>query len=202
VSEDLFRDPNSPPGATDPSMAAAPSVERPPDAYVRAAIAGDRVAAQAIVEALLPRVRNLARFLLKGDGEVDDVAQLACIEILRSLHTWRGEAKLESWALRVAARVARREAKKRRLENARRGSEPPELRAVGSAPDSYIERRRLACMLDQLPDGQREALVLHHVMGMSVPEVAAELALPFETARSRLRLGMRKLRELYVQGET
>jgi len=181
-------------------MAAAAEASRSPDTYVRAAIAGDRRAAQAIVEALMPKVRNLARFLLRGDGEVDDVAQIACIEILRSLHTWRGEASVMSWGLRIAARVARREAKKRRREHARRGSEPPDLHAVGAAPDAYMERRRLVKLLDGLPEGQRDALVLHHVMGMSVPEVARELEVPFETARSRLRLGIRKLRELHGRG--
>lgn len=170
------------------------------ETHVRAAVAGDRAAAQAILEGLLPRIRNLVRYLLRGDRDVDDVSQMACIEILRSLHSWRGDASLESWALRVAARTARRQAKKRRREEARRGSEPPELHAVGASPDRYLERRRMARLLDELPDPQREALVLHHVMGMSVPEVAAELDVPFETARSRLRLGMKKLRELHQRG--
>ena len=40
-------------------------------------------------------------------------------------------------------------------------------------------------------------LVLHHVLGLSVPDIASELALPFETVRSRLRLGMARLRALH-----
>jgi RNA polymerase sigma-70 factor, ECF subfamily len=45
-----------------------------------------------------------------------------------------------------------------------------------------------------LPDEQREVLVMHHVLGLSVREIAEELATPFETVRSRLRLGMARLR--------
>ena len=48
-------------------MPGHPARTKSPDAYVRAAIGGDRAAAQAILEALLPRMRNLCRFLLRGD---------------------------------------------------------------------------------------------------------------------------------------
>ena len=41
---------------------------------------------------------------------------------------------------------------------------------------------------------QRHALVLHHVLGMTLPEAAAELMVPVETLHSRLRLGMASLR--------
>jgi RNA polymerase sigma-70 factor (ECF subfamily) len=51
-------------------------------------------------------------------------------------------------------------------------------------------------LLDKLSEEQRRVLVLHHVMGMSVPEMAEELEVPFETVRSRLRLGKAHLREL------
>jgi RNA polymerase sigma-70 factor (ECF subfamily) len=48
--------------------------------------------------------------------------------------------------------------------------------------------------LDAIPSEQREALVLHHVVGLSVPEIAEDLAVSGETIRSRLRLGIAKLR--------
>jgi RNA polymerase sigma-70 factor (ECF subfamily) len=88
--------------------------------------------------------------------------------------------------------------KQRRSDDQRREASMPELRAVSSKPeqpDEHTLRRQTARCLDALPVEQREAIVLHHVVGLSVPELATELAIPFETARSRLRLGMEKLRE-------
>ncbi len=185
---------------------AGTSIPSPPPAHadprVDAALAGDRAAAQAILEELLPKIRNLARFLLRSDHDVDDVAQVACIEILRGLGSWRGEAALEGWALRIAARVARRHGKRTSRDHTRREEAAPELRAVrepGEAPDAYLRRRDLARLLDQLPDKQREVLVLHHVMGMTLPEISTELGIPFETARSRLRHGMSALRERFAK---
>src|SRR5690606_34540878 len=54
-------------------------------------------------------------------------------------------------------------------------------------------RRLLAC-LDELPDEQRAAFLLHHEDGFTVERLAETLDVGFETVRSRLRYGLRKLR--------
>jgi len=179
---------SSPPNAPDPR------VER-----VAKAAAGDRAAAQELLLELLPRIRNLARYLAWGDSDVDDISQLALIEIARSFHNYRGEGALQSWADRITTRVALHHMRRRRSEERRRTSlSPAELHVLSprrEQPDEYTLRRKTVRMLDDLPDEQRDALVLHHVVGLSVPELASELGIPFETARSRLRLGVQKLRE-------
>ncbi|HEX7888827.1 MAG TPA: sigma-70 family RNA polymerase sigma factor [Ramlibacter sp.] len=48
--------------------------------------------------------------------------------------------------------------------------------------------------LEALPAAQRAAFLLHHEDGASVEDLAQRLALPFETAKSRLRYALRKLR--------
>jgi RNA polymerase sigma factor (sigma-70 family) len=54
-------------------------------------------------------------------------------------------------------------------------------------------RQMLHC-LDELPDVQRAAFLLHHEDGASVEDMARQLGLPFETAKSRLRYALKKLR--------
>jgi RNA polymerase sigma-70 factor (ECF subfamily) len=170
--------------------------------WVRLGAQGDREAQQALLSALLPRVRNLVRYFTRSDADVDDIAQRALIELLRSLPGYRGEGAVEAWAHRITSRVALREARRRRLEWRRRNEHAVDLavvRDVGAPPDEYIARREAVTWLDALPREQREAFVLHHVAGMSVPELAEMLQIPFETARSRLRLAARKLREQATQ---
>lgn len=169
-----------------------------PDPRIAQAAQGDRSAAQALLRELLPRVRNLIRYLVRGDADVDDIAQIALVEIVRSLSSYRGEGSLRSWSDRITTRVTLAYVKRRRREHRRASLAGPDLHLVtapGEPPDGYSARRALARCLDELPDDQRRAVVLHHVLGLSVPEVAAELEIPFETARSRLRLGMEKLRQ-------
>lgn len=169
----------------------------------RAAVNGDRKALEVLVRALLPRVRNLVRYLVRGDTDVDDIAQESLVAVIAGLPSHRGDAPLTKWAERVTLNSTF--AYLRRVRRARSQVEPEADLAVvpspDSPPDEYAARRRAVRLLDKIQDDQRRSLVLHHVMGMSVPEIAFMMDLPVETVRSRLRLGMEKLRELHGDGE-
>jgi RNA polymerase sigma factor (sigma-70 family) len=54
--------------------------------------------------------------------------------------------------------------------------------------------RQLLRCLDELPAAQRAAFLLHHEDGASVEDLAHRLGLQFETAKSRLRYALQKLR--------
>lgn len=181
---------------TDAMTDAAPTATLDP--RVASAAAGDRAAAQALLTELLPRVRNLVRYLVRGDALVDDITQLVLIELLRGFGSFRHEGSLHAWVHRITVRVALRQAmqaRKQRQQEAVIGADMLVTAGPAEAPDAYVQRRQAIVLLDSLPDDQRAALVLHHVVGMSLPELAKTLNIPFETARSRLRLAMTKLRE-------
>jgi RNA polymerase sigma-70 factor (ECF subfamily) len=169
------------------------------DARIAAAVAGDRRALDSLVSEMLPRIRNLVRYLVRGDSDADDMAQEALVAIVRGLPSYRGEGSLSAWADRVAVRETF--ANLRRVRRARAqvdaGADLASVPHPDGPPDDYAELRRAAKLLDQLPDDQRHVLVLHHVLGLSVPEISEEIGAPFETVRSRLRLGMSKLRALH-----
>ena len=54
--------------------------------------------------------------------------------------------------------------------------------------------QQLLHCLDELPDAQRAAFLLHHEDGASIEDLAQRLGLQFETAKSRLRYALQKLR--------
>jgi RNA polymerase sigma-70 factor (ECF subfamily) len=176
------------------------------DPLVDAARRGERHALRTLVSRLLPRVRNLVRYLVRGDLEVDDLAQDALIEIVRSLPGYRGDGSFDGWVGRIVTRSTLATVRRRRMERAQSYQEEgssADLRIVGADDrnDDYLERRRLVQVLDRIPDEQRLALVLHHVVEMSVPEIAEALGAPLETIRSRLRLGRARVRSLLSPGD-
>ena len=75
----------------------------------------------------------------------------------------------------------------------------PEAVAAGreephTAYDSKTSAARLLELLAELPEAQREAFVLQHESGMSIEEIAEATGVNRETAKSRLRYAMAKLR--------
>src|SRR5678815_3822343 len=109
-----------------------------PDPRIAAAAAGDREASQQLCRDLLPRVRNLVRYLLRGDSRVDDVAQEALIAVLRGLATFRGERGARDDAIR---RI--------RAETQPGAHAPVEGAASEAAGNLYLQRRELVAALDR-----------------------------------------------------
>lgn len=91
----------------------------------------------------------------------------------------------EAWVRTVAHRLAVSRFRRAGagLRAMRRHGLPPD--APGSTPD----RVALVAALATLPAAQRRAIVLHHVVGLSVEEVAAETGAPSGTVKARLARG-------------
>jgi len=172
--------------SNDPNAPCAPPTKFP----------NDRETLTTVARRLLPRVRNLIRYLVHGDQDVDDIAQEALLAVLRGLSSYRGEGSLESWADRVVARVTFAWLRKRKPQRVLSLEVEDDAADAATLPDEYVRRRRLVHLLDELPHEQRYALVLHHVLGLSVVEIALETVTKAETVRTRLRLGRHRLRQL------
>jgi RNA polymerase sigma-70 factor (ECF subfamily) len=177
------------------------------DPRVEAFLQGDQEAGATLLLELLPRIRNITRSLLGGDSDVDDIAQQVMIEVIRSLASYRNTGSLSHWTDRITVRVALHHARRARARAAREqavgdslenmGTEevgPTDLFSAPPNPEVYAVRRATVDLLDRLPVEQRNAIVLHHMLGMSVGEAATEVGVSIETLRSRMRLGLQKLR--------
>jgi len=160
---------------------------------IAAVLLGDRAAARALVIEMSPRVRNLVRYLVRDDVDVDDIAQEAMVAVLKSLGEYREEGAFFAWVDRITARTTFKALQRRK----RRREEPLELERAEPAHDAFgafHSRRRLVALLDRLAPPQRHVVVLHYLLGMTVLEIGDELEIPEGTVRSRLRLAMIALR--------
>ncbi|HEY9409166.1 MAG TPA: SigE family RNA polymerase sigma factor [Jiangellaceae bacterium] len=98
----------------------------------------------------------------------------------------------EAWVRTVAWRIAAsrwRKAKNSVAALTRHG--PPE-HAAPPSPDHVA----LVEALRQIPEAQRRAIVLHHLVGMSVEEISHEIGAPTGTIKARLSRGRSALAEL------
>jgi RNA polymerase sigma-70 factor (ECF subfamily) len=153
-----------------------------------------------LAERLLDRVRATVHYLVAADPDADDLVQLAMVEILRSVAGFRGESRLETWADRITIRTTMRGLGKRRRRQARLTCESVDELAPVEEQERELSRRllrrRLARALGRLSPERRVAVVLRHVHGYSVQEIAELTDAPINTVRDRLRKGVKRLRGL------
>ena len=142
------------------------------------------------------RAVRLAWRLLGGDdAAAEDVAQDAFCRAWRGLSRFRGEASLATWLYRIVVRQAANHRRWRSLRERWMTSDPadPEDPRPQPTGDPAL-RRRIACALDRLSRGRREAFVLVHLEGFTVRECSEVVGKPEGTVKSHLHRALAKLR--------
>jgi len=153
-----------------------------------------------------PMLRTVRKVLGAHHPLVEDVAQDAALGLVRAIQIFRGECSVQHFSVRVALRtalLARRHLNVRTKVGDFSESEAEILDDTEDSPlDNLIsqERRRiLRSVLDQLAPPIAEAVALHFMLGMTVPEIAESEGLSANTVWSRLRLGKQTLRKILAQ---
>src|SRR5215831_9751998 len=114
-------------------------------AWVRAAAAGDREAAEEVLRAVQDRVYRLALRMLGHPQDAEDAAQEILIIVLTHLGSFRGESSFFTWVWRIAARrlIEVKQSGLRTLVAARRWPHPTHRRYIHeSDPDPEVRRSR------------------------------------------------------------
>ncbi len=161
-------------------------------ALLRRSASGDPTAFDAIVER---HERAVHRFVLTlGGDEPDDVLQETFIAAWKGAGTFQGTGSVRSWLLSISRNVHRHHRRRRvdaprefvpldtLAERAGWGCDPAETRRVDLAMARDVLERALA----ELPDEEREVLVLRELEGLSGEETAHVLQLSVPAMKSRL----------------
>ena len=145
---------------------------------------------------------RLVRVLAVASGSQPDAEEVVQEAFVRLLPRWgkvRGYADPEAWVRGVAFRL---------LSNRRRGRRAADrtLSRYGLGGQEQLrppdgDRVDVTRALAALPAQQRHVVVLHHLLGLSVDQIAAELGVPAGTVKSRLSRGRAALAPLLMTEE-
>lgn len=165
------------PGSRDRMDMPRDVMENSTDEALLAAFAqGDSVAARTLTGRLAPRVFAHAMRLLSDRAEAEDVTQEAMLRLWRIAPDWRsGEAQVTTWLYRVTANLCTDRLRRRSRAMADIDAAPEPVDGAMSAAEGLQAKARndaLQAALMQLPDRQREAIVLRHMEGLPNPEIA------------------------------
>jgi RNA polymerase sigma-70 factor (ECF subfamily) len=177
------------------------------------------------LESFRAYLRLLARLhlapQLRGKLDPSDLVQQTLLQAYQALGQFRGhsEAEWAAWlrqilartlaqALRDFGRAKRDLAREQSLQAALDASSArleAWLAADQSSPSQRAERAeqalRLAEALEQLPEAQREALVLQHWQGLSLAEIGGHLGRSPEAVAGLIKRGLKQLRHLMRESE-
>ncbi len=166
-----------------------------------------------------PRIFAVARRLVGNEADAEDVTQDVLLQVVRKLHTFRGESQLPTWLHRVTvnAALALREKRGNRLKREFATGDEAILDAgdtsavtasgvklprpnTGRPADELVlaseQRAVIETAIARLPDGFRETYVLADVEGLPNSEISDLLHLSVPAVKSRLHRARLRMREL------
>lgn len=150
-----------------------------------------------LLEQEIPRLKRYARALTRDSARADDLMQSALERALTKQHLWESGTNLRAWLFTILhnqhvndVRRSAREGQGVAVEEVE-----PTLTTVGRQYDTLM-LRDLERFLGQLPEEQRQVILLVGLEGMEYEAAAGILGVPIGTVRSRISRGRAMLRLL------
>jgi RNA polymerase sigma-70 factor (ECF subfamily) len=188
-------------------MSPADPNPKPPDdgsdeALITGAAGGDANALARLYDRYAPVLLSAGQRLLGGRREAEDLLHDIFVEVWQQAGEYNPErGSVKSWLfLRLRSRGIDRLRLKSR-KNVELGEQVMATAVSEPAEDPSLspDRAQVRRSLEGLPPDQRVAIELAYFGGLSGAQIAAELGVPIGTIKTRLALGMSKLRAVFCE---
>lgn len=132
----------------------------------------------------------------------EDLVQETLLRVLHAIGQYRYPRPFKPWLYAIATNLARDHYKRAEMRYSDSASDDPMQWESANDPTDGIEERllsaseaqRVATAVSTLADHQRETIVLRYYQDLSLAEIADALGIPVGTVKSRLNLGLKRLR--------
>ncbi len=176
---------------------------------IQAFVAGNTNALETLVLRHKDKLYTSIFFLVKDKYLAEDIFQDVFIRVIDTTRGGRytEEGKFLPWAMRIAHNLCVDHFRKvKRTPTIKTGEDQDIFEVLNfteeSAEDRMMKKQshnRVKDMLDQLPEDQREVIILRHYADMSFKEIATITGCSINTALGRMRYGLINLRKMMVQ---
>lgn len=149
---------------------------------------------QQILE-LIPSLRAFARSLTKSPSEADDLLQETLVKALANIHQFAPGTNLRAWLFTIERNTFYTNYHRKRRESA---VPVDDMYGISCQPSQEwsLKLKVVHTALQQLPNDQREALVLVGGAGLSYEEAAEICGCALGTIKSRVSRARTRLMEL------
>ena len=169
---------------------------------VERATAGDHEAFSELARVGIRGLYAAARLILRDQVAAEDATQEALVAAWRDIGGLRDPDRFEAWLHRLLVRECYREARRGRRRTIVEGRVRPITEVARDPGHQHALRDQLERGFRRLDVEQRTALVMHHYLGYSVPDIAEVLGIPVGTVKSRVHRGTVAMRVALDADET
>ena len=164
-----------------------------------------REALELLYERYSGAVYSLAMQMLKDPGAAEEVAQDTFFNVWRRATSYKSDrGKVTAWLFSIGHHRIIDELRRRRRDQSQVAQDietiqqhPEDESADPTAyADQRMRKRYIKDALDALRPEQREVVMLAYYGGLTHTEIAAKLDQPLGTVKTRMRLALKKLREM------
>jgi RNA polymerase sigma-70 factor (ECF subfamily) len=170
------------------------------DAFLVLYANGCSRSAAELMQRLAPRSLGVAMRVLGNAAEAEDVTQEAMMRLWRMAPDWQpGQAKVSTWLYRVVMNLCIDLKRRQRGGHIDLDAIPEPADPARSAPEHLQELARqdaLQQALMQLPERQRQAVVLRHIEELTNPEISGIMEISVEAVESLTARGKRTLAKI------
>ena len=159
---------------------------------------GDKESLGQLIEKYYGDVFSLCFYKTKDRHLAEDLTQETFIRLIDHIYSFKPKGKFRNYLYTITLNVCRDEFKK---QNRNQEVDIEEFQNyLYRKEDSGSEDEQMIEMyLDQLPDYQKDVIILHYYQDLKLREIAGILNVSESTVKSRLYQGLNKLRKIYEE---
>lgn len=164
-----------------------------------AARRGDRQAQALLLRQFQDPWFRLCISLLGDPERAQDAVQETALRFVRQIGQFRGDSSISTWSMGIAINVVREMRRRRQPLSEDDEVLAQQVRSADPGPDELAalgeERAALRAILEELPQRQREAIVLRFFEDLSVEETAHAMGCAPGTVKATIHQALRSLRK-------
>lgn len=175
------------------------TLSRLDDELIRSVAKGDDEALIQLYQRHGRAVYSLAYYIIQDRALAEEITQDVFIAVWQKASQFdAARGRLESWLLQITRNLAIDNLRYQRRRHAHAVSldDVESHAALSDGPLAELQKRELNGLLQKLPAEQQQVIELAYFQGFTHEEIAAKLKLPIGTIKSRILLGLRKLKTM------
>lgn len=164
---------------------------------------------QAAMEVLVKKhYKNIFAYVYRKLGDYHlayDITQEVFIKMMKSIHSFKQKGKFENWLLTIAVNQCRDYFRSSKFKQKGEERQLPdtfkdEKEDVWDLLSKKVESQKVRKAIQQLPDYQREPIILRFYHNLKIREIAQITNSKESTVKSRLKQGIQKLKGSFEGG--